>query len=291
MVQTTTKKHLFLILLILLLAFTGHGQSLHKQINFIHHLTNSGYYQESLSENLRTPRPAFSQPASDSLNYLAGWAAYYLKELETSTTYLTQVSQGSKLYAKSHLFAAYNQIHLKNYSQGASILSDFQPQNTTEQHFVKYLTSGLQLIQRDFAGFDTTILRLPKDYFGFSKELENLQRIEKDMMTHKDKSVWLSGIMSAIIPGSGKIYAGKTGQGITTFLLTTGLALVTLENYHKNGIESASTLVFGSAFAVFYAGNIYGSMYSAKTVNDDFYHLQNQKILFNLHIPLRNIFD
>lgn len=291
MVHPHTRKHLYLVPLMLLLAFTGHAQTLHQQINFIDHLNNSGYYQESLSENLRTPRQGLAQPANDSLNYLAGWAAYYLKQLETSTSYLTQVSHESNLYAKSHLFAAYNQIHLENYGQGASILSDFQPQNNTEQHFVQYMTSGLQLLQRDFAGFDTTILRLPKDYFGFSKELENLQLIEKDLLARKDKSVWLAGIMSAIIPGSGKIYAGKKGQGITTFLLTTGLGLVTFENYYKNGIESASTLLFASAFTVFYAGNIYGSMYSAKTANNDFYHLQNQKILFNLHIPLRNIFD
>lgn len=284
-------KHLFLLSLFLLLTYTSHGQSLRQQISFINHLTNSGYYQESLSENLRTSRAEATQPARDSLNYLAGWATYYLKELERSTSYLTLVSPGSKLYAKSHLFAAYNQIHLENYDQGASILIDFQPQTTTDQHFVQYLTSGLQLLQRDYAGFDTTILGLPKDYFGFSKELENLQLIEKELKSHKNKSIWLSGILSALIPGSGKIYAGKTGQGITTFLLTTGLGLVTLENYHKNGIESASTLLFASAFTVFYAGNIYGSMYSAKTANNDFYNLQNQKILFNLHIPLRNIFD
>lgn len=270
---------------------SGHAQSLDQQIKFIHHLTNSGYYEESLSENLRTPRLGVAQSASDSLNYLAGWAAYYLKQLETSSSYLTQVSRESPLYTKSHLFAAYNQIHLENYGQGTRILSDFRPQNTTDQHFVQYLSSGMQLLQRDFTSFDTTLLHLPKDYFGFSKELENLQIIQQEMVGHKDKSVWLSGILSAILPGSGKIYAGKTGQGITTFLLTTGLGLVTFENFHKNGLESASTLFFGSAFTVFYAGNIYGSMYSAKTANDDFYHLQNQKILFNLHIPLRNIFD
>ncbi|GAO30603.1 hypothetical protein [Geofilum rubicundum] len=291
MAPSKTIKHLIFVPLLLLLTGTGHAQSLNRQIKFINHLTNSGYYEESLAENLRTPRQGLSQPASDSLNYLAGWAAYYLKELATSTSYLTKVSPSSELYPKSHLFAAYNQIHLSHYQEGQSILSDFKPQNTPDQHFVHYLSSGVQLLQRDLAGFDSTLLQLPKDYFGFSKELANLQSIQTDLLARKDKSVWLSGLLSAILPGSGKIYAGKTGQGITTFLLTTGLALVTFENYHKNGIESASTLLFGSAFTVFYAGNIYGSMYSAKTANDDFYHLQNQKILFNLHIPLRNIFD
>jgi len=291
MLHSNTIKKIFFITTHILLVVSAQAQNLQNQINFINHLTNSGHHQESLYENLKTPRKGASQQAKDSLNYLAGWSAYYLKQLENSSLYLAKVSRYSQLYAKSHLFAAYNQMHLGNYVKGNIILTDFKVQSIKEKNFILYLNAGNQLLQRNYSAFDSTLQLIPQDYFGFSKELENMRLIKENLIDRKDKSVWLSGIFSAIIPGSGKIYAGKTGQGITTFLLTTGLAMVTFENYYKNGLESFSTILFGSAFTIFYAGNIYGSMYSAKTANDDFYNLQNQKILFNLHIPLRNIFD
>jgi hypothetical protein len=97
--------------------------------------------------------------------------------------------------------------------------------------------------------------------------------------------------MSAIIPGSGKLYAGKTGEGIATMIATTGLGLITWENLRKLGFNHAKTIVFGTFFAATYISNIYGSVISVKIIENEYQDVIHNQILFQLHIPLRNFFE
>jgi TM2 domain-containing membrane protein YozV len=79
------------------------------------------------------------------------------------------------------------------------------------------------------------------------------------------KNETLAGILSAIIPGSGKIYTEDYGDGITAFLLTglfTYLAYTNFENDHKT-----RGWIFTALGAGFYAGNVYGSVASAQIFN------------------------
>jgi TM2 domain-containing membrane protein YozV len=267
------------------------AQTQQHNINFVNYLLQQQYYEETLFEAQRINGKQYSASQQDSLNFLGGWAAYNLKQLSLSSQLLSQVSKESSFYAKSHLFAGYNLLHLREFNQAKNLLSNFQPNTDIQKYFKNYLLAGNKLLLRNYASFDSITRYLPPDYYGFTSELKNLKDISLLMQTQHPRSVFLAAAMSTIIPGSGKIYAGKTGQGITAFLITTGLGLVSIENYNKHGIESFKTLFFGSVFSVFYLGNIYGSAFSAKLANNENYELHNQQILFNLHIPLRNIFN
>lgn len=97
--------------------------------------------------------------------------------------------------------------------------------------------------------------------------------------------------LSAIVPGLGKIYAGRLGEGVSAFLITTTMGLVAVENYIKDGWKDPKTIIFGSLFSVFYIGNIWGSTLSVKLINDEFNKEVNEQILFNLRVPLRIIFE
>jgi alpha-amylase/alpha-mannosidase (GH57 family) len=97
--------------------------------------------------------------------------------------------------------------------------------------------------------------------------------------------------MSGIIPGSGKIYAGRTGEGIASMIATTGFGLIAWENYQKLGYKNLKTLFFGSIFLASYVSNIYGSVISVKIEENNFTNVTQNQVLFQLHIPLRNFFD
>jgi len=79
------------------------------------------------------------------------------------------------------------------------------------------------------------------------------------------KSESLAGIMSAIIPGSGKIYTGDIGDGIVAFLTTTIFAFISYDNF-KAGHNTRAWIWTGVA-AFFYAGNVYGSVAAAQVHN------------------------
>jgi TM2 domain-containing membrane protein YozV len=80
-----------------------------------------------------------------------------------------------------------------------------------------------------------------------------------------EKSELLAGILSAILPGSGYVYAGRYGDGLTAFLLN-GLFIAGTVTAVQNGWYPAAGLTGGIGLP-FYLGNIYGSANAARRWN------------------------
>jgi TM2 domain-containing membrane protein YozV len=104
------------------------------------------------------------------------------------------------------------------------------------------------------------------DEDGFKKlsnaELLNFYNRKKNM---PHKSPTAAGIMSAIIPGSGKIYTGEIGDGITSLIATGLFAYLSYDNFTKD--RNTRGWIFGGIAGFFYAGNIYGTAQSALIYN------------------------
>ena len=79
------------------------------------------------------------------------------------------------------------------------------------------------------------------------------------------KSATVAGILSAIIPGAGKIYTENYADGITAFLLTGLFSYLAYTNFeHDHPTRAWIFTVLGVGF---YAGNVYGSVASAQIFN------------------------
>lgn len=79
------------------------------------------------------------------------------------------------------------------------------------------------------------------------------------------KSELIAGILSAIIPGSGKIYTEEYGDGITSFILTGLFSYLAYDNFrHQHKFRG---YLFSTITAGFYLGNVYGSVASAQIFN------------------------
>jgi len=79
------------------------------------------------------------------------------------------------------------------------------------------------------------------------------------------KSPALAGVLSAIIPGSGKMYVGEWGDGITALAVTSLFAFLAYDNFRAD--HTTRAWIFTGLGAFFYAGNIYGSVASAQIFN------------------------
>lgn len=258
-------------------------------LKFIVHLIDAGDYNEALylldSTDCSPDRP------KDSLNYLRGWSLYSLKRLSASSEYLMKVSQKSELYPGSHFFAAYNYAHSGDTKNALEILSTMVPKTEKQNSLRNYLTAGIYLLQRDTIRYKESFAKTNMSFYEITESADNLQKISTDLKKHKSGSPVIAGILSGIIPGSGKFYAGRKGEAISAFIATTGLGLVTWENYRKNGLANFRTIAFGTAFAFSYTANIYGAVMTVNIIETEYGENVKNSILFNLHIPLRNIFD
>ena len=101
----------------------------------------------------------------------------------------------------------------------------------------------------------------------------------------------MAGALSAVLPGSGKFYAGYKGQGIAALMTVGVLGISAAESYYRLGPKSAQFITFGSLFTIFYIGNIWGSTLSVKLARDHQLREIDDQILFDMHVPLRRIFN
>ncbi len=79
------------------------------------------------------------------------------------------------------------------------------------------------------------------------------------------KSPAKAAIMSALVPGLGKIYTGKYSDGITAFIVTGVLTYLAIDNFQQD--HDIRKWLFTGLAAWFYGGNIYGSAASAQIYN------------------------
>ncbi len=91
--------------------------------------------------------------------------------------------------------------------------------------------------------------------------LENLEkRVDPD-----EKSPLLAGILSTILPGAGRLYTGDYGEAVASMVLTGIFGYLAVSNFADGYPRSG--IIFSSIALFFNAGNIYGSVLSAKTYN------------------------
>lgn len=87
--------------------------------------------------------------------------------------------------------------------------------------------------------------------------------LESTFMAYRSvsrKKPVVAAFLSAVIPGSGKCYAGKWRSGMMAFLINAGYAVQTYESSVKLGRTHPFTVINAGLFTVFYVVNIYGSV-------------------------------
>lgn len=95
----------------------------------------------------------------------------------------------------------------------------------------------------------------------YTKDFHIIDPVEP-LKRSSGKSPILAALMSAIIPGSGRIYAGRSWDGIFGFMM---FAMPAASAYKARNDEGSFAFgMYVSATAVFYGGEIYGAWRSAK---------------------------
>ncbi len=258
-------------------------------LKFISHLVNRGDYREALylidSSDCRHVK------TNDSLNYFKGWSLYSLKELDASAQCLLKTHPASVFYLKSHFFAACNYTHLGKFDEAIRTLGELQLHSAQDSAMRYFQLAGISLLQNNLPAFREWMDKTDRNQYEITEPADILQKLSGEIQSHKTKSPVLAGFLSAVLPGSGKLYAGKKGEAVSAFLSTVGLGLVACENVSRRGCKDVQTILFGTAFAVAYSANIYGAVLSVRILESEYHENVKNTILFNLHIPLRNSYD
>jgi len=101
----------------------------------------------------------------------------------------------------------------------------------------------------------------------WSPVLPDLRRIAEDGIASPRKSAVFAGLMSAVVPGSGRIYAGRTGDGILSLLTVLLTGWQAAGGFMDDGSRSTRGWIYGAVCMGFHTGNVYGSAQAAQIYN------------------------
>jgi tetratricopeptide (TPR) repeat protein len=83
------------------------------------------------------------------------------------------------------------------------------------------------------------------------------------------RNAWAAGIFSSLLPGAGKVYAGRWEDGLVSFLLCAFLGGMAAYSFWSEGVTSVKAWLYTGLGAVFYIGDIWGSAVAADQFNQD----------------------
>lgn len=277
------------LIFIILLLFIQNGYSQIADPGFAKYLKDNRSFDDLIILD-QLDRGHLSQPEIDSLNFYTGWAHYNLQNLEKGIIKFSAVSQQSVFYNTSGYFAAWSELFLKNTERASSFIDIINSSTETEKELSSMFTTSIALINRDLPRADSLVkINLIEDPI-YRPQWERMQLHYEKLNNYKPKSYGIAGVLSALVPGSGKIYAGQKGAGVSSFLSIGAMAAITIENMIKTGWTSWNSIAAASIFSGFYIGNIYGSVVGINIYRQRFNNEVDRAILLDINIPLRNIY-
>ena len=81
------------------------------------------------------------------------------------------------------------------------------------------------------------------------------------------KSAAVAGALSAMVPGAGKVYVGRTKDGFLALMLTAFFGWQAWDGYTREGISSFKGNACAALGGAFYLSNIYGSVIAVRVCN------------------------
>ena len=255
------KKFLILLFLVPLSTFSQSIQfDFHSPENikkFADYLFCQGDYLRAVDEYEQIP----SNLRNDTINFkimlcYSQLNLYYETDVSLLNNEFSEMKlDAEKLYIKNE-FLKYPIIFNSSVS-GNNF--PFETNVENRNYFLKL--RSIYYIQTRFNGISKKDLLNPFDHI----QKNRLEPFYEMSLNPDYKSPALAGIFSAVSPGSGKMYVGEWGDGITALLATGLLAFLAYDNFRAN--HKTRAWIFTGLGAFFYVGNIYGSIASAQIFN------------------------
>ena len=276
----------FLVHIGLLSSLWSFGQGFSNgDYQFLLHLESISAYDEGVFW-LEQKESAFGR--SDTTAFHLGMFEYFRKNRASSLRFFEEVTHSNlRFWNTSRFYSGLQYAYLGNYTKARQVFMQTDSLSALHAELRKLSLAGLSLLDHDFESFESFQTSFDPNYYQLVDHQQALLGTYDVMRNRKTKSPVIAGLLSAIVPGAGKFYLGKIGQGTMSLMTSTIFALQAYEGYRKDGPKSASFIVFGSIFSVFYVANIWGSVVAVKVENVNFNRTNHDTILLHMHIPIR----
>lgn len=221
---------------------------------FADYLYNEGDYLRAVSEYERFL--FFSGDVDDSVLFRIGLCHQLLEQNDHALNIFDKVqddSEGSQLDSLVRVASLYSFYKLERWED----IKAKQPVNDEESYFYYFAE-----VMTNSGIVDTSMFSSIKD-----DSLRNgLRELDQKRLRLTKKSPLTAGVLSAFLPGAGKIYYGRIGDGLFSLAATSLTTIISYMAFKEERILTGlTTAVITTSF---YLGTIYGSYVGVELHNE-----------------------
>jgi tetratricopeptide (TPR) repeat protein len=155
----------------------------------------------------------------------------------------------------------------QKYDESIRTLSTFKPANDEVFLRSKLLEATERCLLDDWESARKIIEEpLEPDSSKLQETKSELGKLSIAARSKNEKSPVAAGIL-ALIPGLGKLYAGRGEDALFSFITIGTFAGLSAWSFYKDGLPSPGGWIYASIGTIFYAGSIYGSIEAALQFN------------------------
>lgn len=246
--------------------------NLENSVRFADYLFQSRQYDFAAEEYERV---VFLDPADDSMKFRLIQTYRFNNNYDKGINCVNRLFTQQTCDMPNEIAVEYVKLMLLNQTGDSaySFLNNCKTLNTIQ---IQYYTMSALLLKKDWNAAFTY-------QSGKSAVPLNLTEIATEGYLLKYKKPAVAATLSAIIPGSGKMYAKRWKDGLYSLLIIAANVWQSYRGFEKYGSESAYGWIFGGLAIGFYSGNIYGSYKETVKYNnklDENIYKKAQKCIF-----------
>ncbi len=192
------------------------------------------------------------------------------KSIQAFREFLTD-SPDSEYVSKAYFEIGVSYFLLEQYGKSVEHLETSLPNITDDRYRAEAMqVIGLaHLMKRDWFAAEETFNDLQQyDVLEIREKAAIYSQYAKQGSQLQRRSPLFAGLMSTIIPGSGRLYTGRINDALTSFLTVGITGWQAYDGFRRDGLSSVKGWALGTLSGIFYLGNIYGSVISARVYND-----------------------
>jgi outer membrane protein assembly factor BamD (BamD/ComL family) len=230
-----------------------------------------GEYYRAVTEYKRFAILFPDSPKAEYALFCIGIASYLGEEYGDAVQTFEKLAESSPAGSynlSARYFAGLSLWKKKDYAR-AAVAFEHLAQSTTSPFAPKALAAwSLLELERDDSSVAAVLLQRFMTEYPLHPAIDQVREACSLLVQYENlpqKSEIFAGVLSAILPGAGYVYAGRYGDGLTSFLINGLFIAGTVTAVNNDWLPAAG--ISGGIGLPFYLGNIYGSANAAKKWN------------------------
>ena len=254
-------------------------------LSFADYLYEGGEYIGAAAEYRRF---MFLSPLhSDSVQFRIGHCYLHAEQCDLATRYfelLLQKSSDDSTKQEGSFWLAYSYFLEDKFDSCLSLVSPAHgsSENSPQNERTAFLLAAASVIAEPWKDLPMYPRSSTSKY-----PWQTLEQLKDQWAAAPRKSPFLASLLSALVPGLGRVYGGKSIDGLFSLVAVSLAVWQAYDGFSKDGTKSIKGWFVGTVGLTLYVGNVYGSALVVELSNRTMNEVLKREVRSALKVSIR----